>query len=307
MNFNRRVIDFVKHSKKFFWLSSIFTIVGIIVLFVFGLNLGIDFSSGSKVEIMAEEPLSSEQIIEDFKQIGSGYEPNDVTLAGANNEIAYATFVGELDKNEVAEIRSYFHEKYHHEPNIGIVSELVGKELARNAMIAVALASIGIVIYVAIRFELPYGVAAIISLLHDAFFIIVIFSMLRIEIRVEFIAAVLTIVGYSINDTIVTFDRIRENLKLEKKAKTFKDLAHIVNLSLTQVLSRSINTVLTVILAAAAIFIFGGESIRSFAFALLIGLVAGTYSSMFLAAQLWLVWEGRKLSKKQVSSNAQVE
>lgn len=308
MNFNRRVIDFVKHSKKFFWLSGIFTVVGIIVLFTFGLNLGIDFSSGSKVEIMADEPLTSTQISEDFQQIGNGYEPNDISLAGANNDVAYATFVGELDTNEVAEIQSYFKEKYQHEPNISIVSPMVGKELAKNALIAVALASLGIVIYVAFRFELPYGVTAIVSLLHDAFFIVVIFSVLRIEVNAPFIAAVLTIVGYSINDTIVTFDRIRENLKLEKKAKTYKDLVHIVNLSLTQTLSRSINTVLTVILAAAAIFVFGSEAIRSFAFALLIGLVAGTYSSMFLAAQLWLIWEGKNLGKKRkVSSNAQVE
>ncbi len=162
-------------------------------------------------------------------------------------------------------------------------------------------------IYVALRFELTFGIAAIVALLHDAFFILVVFSILQIEVNVPFIAAILTIVGYSINDTIVTFDRIRENLKLAKRVKGFDDLARIVNKSLVQTLSRSINTVLTVIFAAAAIFVFGGEAIRSFAFALLVGLVAGTYSSMFLAAQLWLIWKSKQLKKKKFQSEQQVE
>src|SRR5699024_1751731 len=138
-----------------------------------------------------------------------------------------------------------------------------------------------------IRFEFLQGLAAIVALLHDAFFMIAVFSLLRIEVNVIFIAAVLTIVGYSINDTIVVFDRIRENMKLSKRIKGFSDLAKIVNQSINQTLSRSINTVLTTTLAALALLIFGSESIRSFAFALTIGLVAGTYSSIFIAAQLW--------------------
>jgi preprotein translocase subunit SecF len=132
-------------------------------------------------------------------------------------------------------------------------------------------------------------------------------SLLQIQVNVPFIAAVLTIVGYSINDTIVTFDRIRENMKLAKKVKGFDDLAAIVNKSLVQTLARSINTVLTVVFAAAALFIFGGEAIRSFALALLIGLVAGTYSSMFLASQLWLIWKARQLKKQKFKSKQQPE
>ena len=132
------------------------------------------------------------------------------------------------------------------------------------------------------------------------------FSIVQFEVNIPFIAAVLTIVGYSINDTIVTFDRIRENMTITKKVKTFEDLADIVNKSLTQTLGRSINTVLTVVFAAAAIFIFGGEAIRSFAFALVVGLIAGTYSSMFLAAQLWLFMKTKQLNKNKFQST-QVE
>ncbi|TES55579.1 protein translocase subunit SecF [Halalkalibacterium halodurans] len=297
MNFKDREIDFVKHRKKFFLISGLFTLIGIIVLLTFGLNLGIDFESGSRIEVQGESTLTSEEVLAEFEAIG--FEPDDITLAGNNNELAYATFSRDLSEDEIATIQNHFNDAYGLMPNISTVSPTVGKELARNALISVLIASIGIIIYVTIRFELLYGVAAIVALFHDAFFIIAVFSLLQIEVNVPFIAAVLTIVGYSINDTIVTFDRIRENMKYAKRVKGFDDLADIVNKSLVQTLARSINTVLTVMFAAAAIFVFGGEAIRSFAFALLIGLVAGTYSSMFLASQLWLVWKSKQLKKKK--------
>lgn len=129
------------------------------------------------------------------------------------------------------------------------------------------------------------------------FFIVAVFSILQLEVDLTFIAAVLTIVGYSINDTIVTFDRIRENMR-HAKVKSFDDLAQVVNDSLRQTLRRSINTVLTTVIAAAALYILGSEAIRNFSFALLVGLIAGTYSSIFIAAQLWLVWKGKQLKKR---------
>lgn len=306
-NFQSSGIDFVKHRKKFFILSGAFSLIGVILLMTLGLNLGIDFSSGSRVDILSTETISAEEIIEDFEQLGYSVTLNDVTLAGDNNEMANVRFVGVLDQAEIATIQSYYMEKFGSEPNISTVDPMVGQELARNALIAVLIASIGIVIYVTIRFEFLYGLAAVIALLHDAFFIIAIFSLLQIEVNVPFIAAVLTIVGYSINDTIVTFDRIRENMTLTKRIRGFEDLANIVNTSLVQTLSRSINTVLTVVFAAAAIFIFGGEAIRSFSLALLIGLVAGTYSSLFLASQLWLIWKSKQLEKKRFDSQPNSE
>jgi preprotein translocase subunit SecF/SecD/SecF fusion protein len=306
-NFQDKEIDFVKHRKKFFIFSSAFTLLGIILLLTLGLNLGIDFESGSRVDLLAPETLTAEVVYEDFAQIGAGYTPDDVQLGGDNNEMASIGFIGVLSPNEIAEIQTYYQEKYGNEPSVSTVDPIIGRELARNALFAVLIASVGIIIYVTIRFELLYGIAAIVALLHDAFFIIAAFSLLQIEVNVPFIAAVLTIVGYSINDTIVTFDRIRENMKLAKRVKDFDDLAQIVNKSLVQTLARSINTVLTVVFAAAAIFIFGGEAIRSFALALLIGLVAGTYSSMFLASQLWLIWKAKQLNKKKFNVKQQPE
>nr|WP_275899624.1 protein translocase subunit SecF [Bacillus piscicola] len=280
-------------------ISLVGVLAGIILLATVGLNLGIDFESGSRVDILADEPLTEEAVYNQFEEAGKGYVPDDVTLAGENRNMASATFIGTLTKDEIAEIQTYFNEKYGKEPSVSTVSPQVGQELAKNALVSVLIASIGIIIYVTIRFQFLYGVAAIVALLHDAFFIIAVFSIVQFEVNIPFIAAVLTIVGYSINDTIVTFDRIRENLRFAERIKTFDDLARVVDLSLNQTLTRSINTVLTVVFAAAALFFLGGEAIRSFSFALLVGLIAGTYSSMFLAAQLWVVWKWKSMERSR--------
>lgn len=288
--------DFVKHRNKFFAISLALIVLGGLAIAIFGLNLGIDFSSGSRVDLQSDSKLTTEEVSDEFD--GLGYKPESVTLAGGG-DIAVAAFKDELGKEEVAEIKNHFTELYGAEPSISTVSPDVAVDLAKNAFIAVAIASIGIIVYVALRFEWLQGLAAVVALFHDAFFIIAVFSILQIEVNITFIAAVLTIVGYSINDTIVTFDRIRENMKFEKKVKTFEDVARVVNKSLVQTLARSINTVLTVVFAAAALTAFGGEAIRPFAIALLIGLVAGTYSSLFIASQLWAVWKGKQLKKKK--------
>ncbi len=303
----KKVIPFVKHRKKFYIFTLIATLLGIVLLSTAGLNLGIDFESGTRVEVMAEETLTEEKVMEDFASAGQGYEPDDVTLAGESNQMAHATFIGTLTQEEIFEIQAYFSEAYGSEPSVSTVSPQVGQELAKNAFISVLIASLGIVIYVSIRFHYLFGISTIIALIHDAFFIIVLFSLVRFEVNVPFIAAVLTIVGYSINDTIVTFDRIRENLRATDKIKNFDDLAYVVDLSLTQTLSRTVNTILTVIFAASAIFVFGGEAIRSFAFALLVGLIAGTYSSLFLAAQIWTDWKWKSMQREKKKPKKQEE
>ncbi|TSB45691.1 protein translocase subunit SecF [Alkalicoccobacillus porphyridii] len=308
MSFNDKKwkLDFITHRNKFFAVSIIIVLAGILSLFTLGLNLGVDFESGSNITIETNESLTNEQIHEDFEAINSQFNPT-ITLAGENNEIATARFIDVLSNDEVADVRLYFQEHYDAEPTVSTVSPQVGQELAQNAIYAVLIASFGIVLYLAIRYEFLYGAAAIVALLYDAFFIIAVFSFLQVEVNVPFIAAVLTIVGYSINDTIVTFDRIRENVKKAEVINGFDDLAEIVNRSLIQTLSRSINTVLTVVFAALALLIFGGDAIFSFSLALVIGLVAGTYSSMFIAAQLWLVWKARYIQKQKLKPSDPTE
>ncbi|KKB34557.1 protein translocase subunit SecDF [Bacillus thermotolerans] len=289
-------IDFVKPHRKFFALSAALIVAGVIVLGVFRLNLGIDFSSGTRMEILAEEPLTEQALEKDLEAVN--LSTDDIVISGDQNEIGVARFKESFSKDQVAEVKEHFSEVYGNEPNISTVSPVVGKELAKNAVFALAIAAIGIVLYVTIRFEIYMALGAIIALLHDAFFIIAFFSLTRLEVDLTFIAAVLTIIGYSINDTIVMFDRMRENLARKRKIKTEQELEEIVNKSLRQTLTRSFNTVITVMFAVIALLLFGSEAIRNFSIALFVGLISGTYSSLFIAAQLWLVWKKKELKKK---------
>jgi SecD/SecF fusion protein len=150
---------------------------------------------------------------------------------------------------------------------------------------------------VSIRFEWRFAVAAIIALLHDAFIVVSIFSIFRLEVNLPFVAAVLTIIGYSINDTIVIFDRVRENLRFAK-IKSFDDLAELVNRSTWQTMTRSINTVITVLIAALCLFIFGSPAIRLFSLAMIVGLISGAYSSIFIASPIWMLLKNRSLGSK---------
>ncbi|MGZ0876903.1 protein translocase subunit SecDF [Priestia megaterium] len=289
-------IDFVKYRKAFFTFSSMLVIIGILSVAVFRLNLGIDFTSGTRIEIPANHTVTQAEIQREMKSLD--IKTDDVVITGKSNDTGVVRVVGVLNKKEIANLKDHFKDKYGSEPNVSTVSPTVGKELAKNAMMAIVIASIGIIIYVTIRFEFYMALAAVLALLHDAFFIVTVFSLTKLEVDLTFIAAVLTIVGYSINDTIVTFDRIRENMQ-KFKSKTFDDLAFIVNLSLRETFTRSMNTVLTVVIAVVALLVFGSESIQNFSIALLVGLILGAYSSVFIAAQLWLVWKGKQLKREE--------
>jgi protein-export membrane protein SecD/preprotein translocase SecF subunit len=288
--------DFVKVRKLFFIVSGVLIALGLVLILVFRLHLSIDFSSGTRIEVLSNKPLTTEMVEAAFDK--QGIKIDDMTLSGENNEVASARMIGVLSKDEIAKLKSAFHDEFGTDPSVSTVSPTVGKELAKNGIIALIIASIGIIIYVTVRFEFAMAVAAIASLLHDAFFMVAFFSITRLEVDLTFIAAVLTIIGYSINDTIVTFDRMRENLTKKKRLKTFEDIADVVNVSVRQTLTRSVNTVLTVLITVVAMIIFGSESIRNFNIALLVGLITGVYSSIFIATNLWVVLKARELKKK---------
>ncbi len=288
--------NFAKHRKKFFTLSAVILTAGIIVLAVFRLNLGIDFTSGTRMQVLAEKTITTEEIQENLEAVN--LESNDIVISGDDQNVAVVRYSEDLNKEKIAKLKTQFKNEYGAEPSISTVSPVIGKELAKNAMIALAIAAVGIIIYVSLRFEWRMAVASVIALLHDAFFIIAFFSLTRLEVDITFIAAVLTVVGYSINDTIVTFDRIRENLHKKRRLKTVEDIEEVVNKSLRQTMGRSVNTVITVVFTVIALLIFGSESILNFSIALLVGLIAGTYSSVFIATQLWLVMKKKELKKK---------
>jgi protein-export membrane protein SecD/preprotein translocase SecF subunit len=291
-------IDFVKNRKKFFILSGTLIAIGLILLLVFRLNLSIDFTSGTRVDIQSNTPLTTVKIQTAFKNLG--LKADDIVPSVDKKEVA-ARFRGVLTKDEIAKLRtSFIKELGADNISISTVSPTIGKELAKNAIYALLIASIGIIIYVSLRFELYMAIAAIIAMLHDAFFMVAFFSITRLEVDLTFIAAVLTIIGYSIHDTIVTFDRMRENMHKKKRLKTFQDIVDVVNQSIRQTLTRSLNTVGTVLVTVIMLLIFGSPSIRNFSIALLVGLVVGVYSSVFVAASLWVVMKGKELKKKGV-------
>lgn len=287
--------DFVSHRRKFYSLSLVILVAGMVVLGIFKLNLGIDFSQGTRVEILANEQVSKEEISTYIEKLG--FPSEDIVISGDKKNIAVIRYKEDLTQQEVLKFKQETRKAYKHEPNINTVSPQVGRDLAKNAMYALAIAALGIVIYVAVRFEWRMGIGAIASLVHDVFFMVALFSLFRLEVDITFIAAVLTIVGYSINDTIVTFDRIRENMNRYDKITTKEQLADIVNKSLRQTMGRSVNTVLTVIIVTVSLLVLGAPSIENFSIALLIGLMTGMYSSICIAAQIWYSLKVREMQK----------
>ncbi|QTQ07318.1 protein translocase subunit SecDF [Macrococcoides canis] len=288
-------IDFVKLAKPLLALSLASIIIGSIIVAMMGLNLGIDFKSGSRVDIKSEQVLKEDGLKKELETLKIPSE--NVVVNAENPKMASVQYKDPLTKEQINDLKSTFSDKYGHEPNVNTVSSEIGKELAKNAIKSVIIASIGIIIYVTFRFEWRMGLTSVLSLLHDAFLIIAFFSIFRLEVDVTFIAAVLTIIGYSINDTIVTFDRVRENLHKIKVITTPEQIDLIVNSSIRQTMTRSINTVLTVIIVVIALMLLGATSIFNFSVALLVGLISGVFSSIFIAVPLWGMLKKRQLKK----------
>lgn len=288
-------IHFMKLAKPLFAFSGVIILAGVVILFIFKLNLGIDFTSGTRVDLQSNQALKQADVEKKMESLD--LSPNQLSIGGQNDENLSMQYKDDLTKDEIAKLKTNLNEAYGNEPSINTVSPVIGQELAKNAMMAVILASIGMIIYITLRFEWRMGIASIISLLHDAFMIIAVFSLLRLEVDITFIAAVLTIIGYSINDTIVTFDRVREMLSKVKIITKESEIDYIVNSSIRQTLTRSFNTVLTVVIVVVALLVLGASSIFNFSLALLIGLVSGVYSSIFIAVPLWGMLKKRELRK----------
>ncbi len=295
MRYSFKNFDFVGKSKYFYTFSVTITILGIIVLAVMGLNYGVDFRAGSSVDIAVTKNLEAQH--DEIVALIEKEELGKYNLSIGTDRVTIR-FEEILNNEEELKLKSDFTEAFDPKASMEVntVDVEIAREMQTDALLAVAIASIGIVIFVSIRFEWRFALAAIVALLHDAFIVISVFSILRLEVDLTFIVAVLTIIGYSINDTIVIFDRIRENLRFAK-LKTKADLVKLVNDSVSQTMTRSINTVVTVLFAALAVFVFGGESIRMFSLAMVIGLFAGAYSTIFIASPLWLLLKSKEKPK----------
>jgi len=289
------MLDLVGKRNLWFLLSALILIPGIISLAVNGLKQGIDFTGGTNWDLQFEQTVNTDDVSGILAEHGFG--DNIVQLSEDNVVIIR---MGLLEEGSPAKeaIEGDLAERFGEFEELSIVSvgPSAGRAIRDRAVFAVVLASVGILLYIAFAFRntnnpFLYGLCAILAMLHDALFVVGVFSILGwladVEVDALFVTALLTVIGFSVHDSIVVFDRIRENLAA-RLAPTFDE---IVNYSIVQTLVRSINTSLTVVLTLAALWLFGGETTRWFVFALLIGVMAGTYSSIFNAAQILVAWE----------------
>ena len=286
-------VNFLKHTKKFVCLSVLIILIGLVLIGVRGLNLGIDFKAGSDITIETKNDISKKILKNDLNSLK--LKTNQITIT----EDGVAVLVDDtLNGNRVTEVSEYFEEKYDAKVNIGVVSNVVKKELIKNAIISVLLAMLGIIFYVAFRFKFSYAIGGVVALVHDVLMIITLFSIFNLEVSVMFIAAVLSIIGYSINDTIVCFDRIRENFSKNKSKKLGKEqLIKICNDSIRQTFTRSIYTTVTTLLPVVTLIFLGSSEILTFNLAMLFGLICGTYSSIFIATTLYIYFESKNIDK----------
>ncbi|MGO4108069.1 protein translocase subunit SecF [Paenibacillus sp. YAF4_2] len=305
MLYNTKVrFDFIKHRKKFFMFSMILTLIGILSVSIFHMNFGVDFKAGTNMDILVGKKITQVEAKEILA--GQGYTNIKTTVGGSNGDRVSARFDEVLDQAKVQAVEDAFKAKYGDKVSseVNVVSPDMAQELGVKAIYAVIIASVAIMLYVMIRFEWRMAVAANIAILYDAFVVVTIFSIFRLQVDLPFIAAVLTTIGYSINDKIVIFDRIRENLRFSK-TKSPDQIGDLVNQSLWQTMARNVYTVLAVLLIAVCLFIFGSESIKLFALAKMIGLASGAYSSICIASPLWMVMKSKqKPSTKQAAKKA---
>lgn len=292
------MLDIIGKRNWYFAFSLLVIVPGIISLFLYGLKLSIDFIGGSRTVLQYPQAVNEQKV----EQIRGVFEENNievVTLQSSDDQIIIRT--KPLDDKQNAEILKDLKAKTGDvsQEEFETIGPVIGQETALNALSAIALSSLLIVIYIAWSFRgvrkpvssWRFGICAIAALLHDALLVVGVFSLLGhffgVEIDSLFVTALLTVLGFSVHDTIVVFDRIRENLRRNIEAP----FAQVVNDSILQTLVRSLNTSLTALLVLVTLLVFGGETIRWFVVAMIIGLISGTYSSIFNAAPLLVVWQ----------------
>ena len=288
-------VNFLKHKYVFMALSIIIIIIGGAVIGTKGLNLGVDYKSGTDISVVSENKITKKNITEAMDTFG--LKASNVSI---NDEEISIRIDDAVDGETVKEINSYFEDKYDAKVNVGVVSNIVQKELVKNAILSVLIALVGIIIYVSVRFKYSYAIAGVVALAHDVLMMFSLFAIFRFEVNSMFLAAILAIIGYSINDTIVSFDRIRENINNYDRKKLTKDkLEDIVNRSIGETFTRTIYTTFTTLIPIIILLILGSSGIFVFNMAMLFGLIAGSYSSIFISNVIFLMIEKRNIGKEE--------
>ena len=292
---------FVRYNRRAFVFSSVLIIGSLLAFLMQGLNFGIDFKGGILVEISSSEPVDIAGLRGRMQTLDLGEvqiqqfgTPTDVLIRVAEADDAVST---ERDLSAVDAMRQDLEGEFEIR-RVEIVGPQVSRELIQTGLLAVIAAISSMLIYIWFRFEWQFSVGAVMALVHDVILTIGVFSLLQLDFNLSILAAILTIVGYSMNDTVVVYDRVRENLRKYKKM----DISELLDIAINQTLSRTVMTSVTTLLALIALYTLGGEVIRGFTFAMIWGVLVGTYSSIFIAAPL-LIRLGVKRDWSDVQSS----
>lgn len=297
-------IDFLGKRKTLIYFSLVLNVLGILLPFVLGLKFGIDFTGGAEVGVEFSKLNTTAEIRKVIEH--GGVEGSEIKSYGQERQFLIRVPVGAFGKEDMRKSIEERLQKGFPDETIKIlmvnnIEAKVGSELKTKALIAVVLAIIAIMLYIAFRFEFTYGIGAAIAIIHDVLvtlFLVTIFSkfgIINLEMNTSMIAAFLTVIGFSVNDTVIIFDRIRENLEKHKGM----NLIQLMNLSINETLSRTINTVATVVLVLLTMTILGGEGLEGFAFTMLVGIMTGAYSSIYIASA-FVIWYIQNVQKKDI-------
>ena len=289
------MFSIVKNYKIFFSITIIFLLIGFGSIVTRGFNLGIDFTGGSIVDLTFENPVNVAQVRDVLKEHDMGN--SIIQLENSDGKTEANSVLIRTGVVEDTELRATMNDLQSKLGNYQIqrveqVGATIGSELVQQAAMAIVLSWVLMIAYITFRFEFKFAIAAIIALIIDVLVVLSYFSLFQMEMDSSFVAALLTVVGYSVNGTIVIFDRIRENLKIHRRSES---LGEMVDNSIWQCMTRTIYTVATSLFAIVSIFLFGGETIHNFSFAMLVGFASGAYPSIFLAGPMWMVLKNKKI------------
>ncbi|MDY6034473.1 MAG: protein translocase subunit SecF, partial [Bulleidia sp.] len=283
-------LDYMGKAKYAVGISSLIVIVAL-CLSLFNLskgngffNLGIDFASGTKLTVTSENTVEVSDVQATLESLGY----DDFSFQSSGDSTVYATTKASLDKQQLTEIKSAFEEKYGVEPGDNIVTPVVGAELVRSAIILTVVAWIAMLGYISFRYEFDYALGCLVALVHDVLIVLAIFSILRLEVNIELISVLLTIIGYSINNSIIVFDRVREVVRSRHNIDP-SEYRTIANDAIDEAIKMSVISSITTLIPVIFLLVMGSNSIFTFVFAMLVGLIAGTVSSIFIAAYLWCI------------------
>ena len=283
----------IRHHRSWFVISSILVIISLISIFTKGFNFGIDYTGGTIVEVQFTKPVEVSQVRDVLKTFD--LENAQIQLSGDTAETAGEDVMirtRNLEPSESAAVVEKLNSDIGENTvkRIETVGAVIGSEVTQHALLNLVIAFAVLALYISYRFEYRIAVSALTAIFHDLIMVLGVFSFFQLEIDASFLAAILTVVGYSMNESVVIFDRVRENAHTHKRTDTFEDLA---NASIAQSIHRSIYTLATVMFACVSLFVFGGDTTKNFALCMIIGFASGAYSSICVATSLWVLWKNR--------------